>query len=803
MQNKIKPLLEIKNVSGGYDKIPVLHDISFFVNLGEIVGILGHNGMGKTTLLKHIMGFLPVSKGQITIHDEDITQYRAHQRSLCGIGYVPQGRGIFPNLTVQENLQFACAEISDPQIIATRTDFIVKKFSRLQTLLKRKGEYLSGGEKQILALARALMADPIMLLLDEPTEGIQPSINLEIIDILREQCHESNLSILLVEQNLNFLSNVSDRILVIEHGQVIDEMTTSKTNIDRLYHRQAGLSAAHTASLPSCAADKAQLMPSLPPDIEKNHHSSQQHLLSDPLVEPLNMAKKFQNGDCSMAIIHPQLQHMRNMAQNLGFSMSDHELSDYLNVMKPYLQAFEILDQTPDSIPKVKYPRTPGTRVASEDNPLNAWYVKTDIQGASNGPLLGRKIVLKDNVCLAGVPMMNGASILEGYTPVIDATVVTRLLDAGAHIIGKATCEYMCLSGGSHTPATGPVHNPYKMGYMAGGSSGGSAVLVSTGEADMAIACDQGGSIRIPSSNCGTYGMKATHGLVPYSGIIPIEQTIDHVGPITNNVYDNAMMLEVLAGADGLDPRQYNPKVERYSEAIGQGVSGLRIGLVKEGFARPESEPDVDTAVKEAASRLQKLGANVFEISLPFHLQAPNIWTVIALEGLQDLMMHGNALGTNYRGLFIPGLADALSKWRIRADELSKTLKLSMFLGEFFQTYHHGKFYGKAQNLSRKLRDEYIRAFTSCDLLLMPTLPMKAKPIPPADCPLDLYIHSAFEMIGNTCPFSVTGSPSMSIPCAMRDGLPVGMMLIGNDYCEKTIYRAAYAFEQDGDWRQW
>src|SRR6202012_5737058 len=196
----------------------------------------------------------------------------------------------------------------------------------------------------------------------------------------------------------------------------------------------------------------------------------------------------------------------------------------------------------------------------------------------------------KDNVCLAGVPMMNGASTLEGYTPDVDATIVTRILDAGGTILGKAHCEFFCLSGGSHTGALGPVHNPHKQGYSAGGSSSGSGALVAAGEVDMAIGGDQGGSIRIPSSFSGIYGMKGTHGLVPYTGVMPIEVTIDHTGPMTRNVRDNALLLEVLAGADGLDPRQGTPKVSNYTEALGGGAKGLRIGVVKEGFGHPSSE---------------------------------------------------------------------------------------------------------------------------------------------------------------------------------------------------------------------
>src|SRR6202158_5904223 len=264
----------------------------------------------------------------------------------------------------------------------------------------------------------------------------------------------------------------------------------------------------------------------------------------------------------------------------------------------------------PDYVPAVKYPRTPGYRPEGEENKYNAWYVKTTVKGASSGKLAGKKIALKDNVCLAGVPMMNGASTLEGYTPDTDATIVTRMLDAGGTIVGKVHCEYFCFSGGSHTCAAGPVHNPHKMGYSAGGSSSGSAVVLPTGEDDMAIGGDQGGSIRIPASFSGIYGMKGTHGLVPYTGVMPIEITIDHTGPMTRNVRDNALLLEVRAGPDALDPRQVTTKVARYAQALNEGVKGMRIGIVKEGFGLPVSERDVDAKVMAGGQLFQKLGAD-------------------------------------------------------------------------------------------------------------------------------------------------------------------------------------------------
>src|SRR6201995_611308 len=220
-----------------------------------------------------------------------------------------------------------------------------------------------------------------------------------------------------------------------------------------------------------------------------------------------------------MAVRRPTLDQLRSVAEDLGMHMGDEELKSYDTLMQGNYAAYDIVDAMPDYVPAVTYPRTPGYRPEGEENKHNAWYVKTTIKGAPSGKLAGKTVALKDNVNLAGVPMMNGASTLEGYIPDTDATIVTRILDAGGTIIGKTHCEYFCFSGGSHTNATGPVHNPYRMGYSSGGSSSGSAVVVATGEADMAIGGDPGGSIRLPSAVSGTPGMKATYGVVPYTGV--------------------------------------------------------------------------------------------------------------------------------------------------------------------------------------------------------------------------------------------------------------------------------------------
>jgi len=503
-----------------------------------------------------------------------------------------------------------------------------------------------------------------------------------------------------------------------------------------------------------------------------------------------------------MAVSSPNLQQLRVIAESLGMSMSDAELESYHGLMQGSIAAYQVIDALPDNVPQVTYPRTPGYRPQGEENRYNAWYVKSEIRGAASGKLAGKRIAIKDNVCVAGVPMMNGASILEGYTPDVDATIITRLLDAGATIAGKAHCEYYCFSGGSHTGATGPVHNPRRMGYSAGGSSSGSAALVAAGEVDMAIGGDQGGSIRMPASYCGIVGLKPTWGLVPYTGVMPIELTLDHTGPMTATVADNALMLEVIAGPDGLDPRQgLTPTgAVAYTEAIGKGVGGLRIGVVKEGFGLPNSEADVDEKVRAAADVFRSLGATVEEVSVPMHLIGPAIWTPIACEGATQQMMKDNGHGFNWKGLYVTSLIDAHAQWRSRADELSDTLKLTMLVGEWFIQSGRGRFYAKAQNLARTLRASYDAALSKYDVLLMPTLPVKSTPLPPAGAPRELYMQRAFEMLPNTCPTDVTGHPALQLPCALSDGLPVGLMLIGRHYDELTLYRAGDAFEKAGDW---
>lgn len=493
-------------------------------------------------------------------------------------------------------------------------------------------------------------------------------------------------------------------------------------------------------------------------------------------------------------------QQVRAAAEQVGLSLTEDDVTSYLGLLAGNIDAYNVVDGLPDYLPEVTYPRTPGYRPAPEDNPYNAWYVKSTIAGAPEGKLKGKTVAIKDNVMVAGVPMMNGAATLEGYMPNVDAEVVTRLLDAGATILGKAHCENLCLSGGSHTNATGPVHNPRKKGYSAGGSSSGCATLVGLGEVDMAIGGDQGGSIRMPAAFSGIYGMKPTHGLVPYTGIMPIEIYVDHTGPMTANVTDNALMLEAIAGPDGIDPRQFDVVVQPYSQMLAGGVAGMKIAVVQEGFGLASSEADVDAANRKAAEIFAKMGATVDEVSIPWHALGPAIWVPIGVEGLTQTMMWGDGYGVSRQDLYVTSLMDFHHRWRERANEMSETTKLMTVLGTHMRNTYGGRYYGKAMNLSRQLKAAYDAVLADYDLLLMPTVPMKATPLPGPGASRAEYVQRALEMIVNTCPFDITHHPAMAVPCGLRDGLPISMMLIGKAYDEPTIYRAAYAFEQAEDW---
>jgi amidase len=489
-------------------------------------------------------------------------------------------------------------------------------------------------------------------------------------------------------------------------------------------------------------------------------------------------------------------------ADQMGLDLTSADLKSFVNLMAGSIASYNVVDGMVEDMPRVPFARTGVHAPSSAENPHNAWYWKTSIAGSPSGKLSGKRVVLKDNIMLAGVPMMNGSATLEGYVPEIDATVVTRVLEAGGTIVGKANTEAFCLSSSSHSSAKGQIHNPHRQGYSAGGSSSGCAVLVSLGEVDMAIGSDQGGSIRIPAALCGIYGMKPTWGLVPYSGIMLLEVLLDHAGPMTATVHDNALLLEAIAGDDGYDPRQKSPTTALYSESLVKGVPGLKIAVVREAFGLPGSEPVVDESVRAAARSFQHLGAVVETVSIPQHLLGPHLWRVVFTEGLTQTMMWGDGFGMSRSDLYVTSLMDFHRGWRHRASELSETTKYFTLLGTCIHRRYGSRYYAKALNLARQLTAAYNAMLEKYDLLLMPTVPSRAKPLPPVNASREASIGSATGISANTSPFDLTHHPAMSIPCGQSDGLPIGLMLVGRAFDEPTIYRAAAAFEQCTDWRK-
>jgi amidase len=498
----------------------------------------------------------------------------------------------------------------------------------------------------------------------------------------------------------------------------------------------------------------------------------------------------------------PTLAEFSGVSNKLGFKLEEKDLTSFVHYLERYIvpafSELEAMDE-PKLISETAF-RDLGHFPDLKENRLGAWAWKCSVKGASDGILSGKKIALKDNISLAGVPMTNGTGSMRDFIPQIDAEVVRRVIAAGGEIVGKATCENLCWTGGSCTSFPQFVLNPNNPKFMAGGSSSGSGALVAAGEVDMAIGCDQGGSIRIPSSWCGIFGLKPTYGLVPYTGIVTGEMSFDHAGPMASTVEDLALLLEAIAGRDGFDPRQAMagapPDTPKYSQSLRAKIDGLKIGLVSEGFGWDESEQDVELTVRKSASKLEELGAEVNEISIPIHRKASAIMTGIDLEGSWRALQNGSVnFGT--LGYYDTELARYIgSRVKTSDGDFSPYAKLAIIYGQYLIEKYHSVYYTKAQNLRPSVREKYNEALRSCDLLLMPTTPQKAQPFPNKEIDLEKYITSCLNMISNVAPFDYTGHPALNVPCGRSDSLPIGMMLVGRHFDEHTILNTAFAFEK-------
>lgn len=533
------------------------------------------------------------------------------------------------------------------------------------------------------------------------------------------------------------------------------------------------------------------------------------------------------------------------------------------------LQAADATVQVVDALPDYIDPRLSPTPVVGGARTFqlpdkavdvwNAWSHLTSLKASapSSDLLKGIRCVIKDNISVAGLPYTCGGfpqfvspKDAKYPIPVIDATVVKRLLEAGAEIVGTSTCENYSLTPMSYTSANGPVHNPWLRGYNAGGSSSGSACLLGLRKAqeagvpnleglggltDIAMGGDQAGSIRLPASYCGIYGLKPTHGLVPYTGIAGLHPMIDYTGPMANSVEDIAKMLTALAGYDGLDPRmtpesplrenvrQYHIDLKAFVDGALPEVLGhqMKIGIISESLSSPGTSPSVAKVVEDTAFKhFTAAGASVERISVPMHLLAPAIWTVATRSHMASL-----TTGSRVPDLLSHMLPHYCPRWPLDQEmfDLLTSVNPAVINIVFGETFLSEKYSAASQAKAHRhvfqLREAYDKVLQQYDVLITPTTPTVAPPHP------DLRPESeggsgvmdkmkiAVGSTNNTLPFNASGHPAMSIPCGWdraagergvggsrgsEGWLPVGMQLVGKRWDEMSVLKAAKVFEAGG-----
>ncbi|KAL4936571.1 hypothetical protein BDV06DRAFT_233308 [Aspergillus oleicola] len=501
----------------------------------------------------------------------------------------------------------------------------------------------------------------------------------------------------------------------------------------------------------------------------------------------------------------------------LGITISPDESSDFNTLLAALHDCAENVLALPDyqPIPDVnKYPRENVRRCTEEEQVLgHAWSHKFLIRGNPNGgSLAGKSISLKDVIAVAGVPQLLGSDITPAWTPSTDATVVTRVLDAGANIVGTSTCENYCHSTSSYTSAQGVVENPHAMDYSAGGSTSGGAALVAAGLVDITIGGDQGGSIRVPAALCGCVGLKPTHGRVPFTGISSGDALVDHAGPLARTTHEAATCLDVISGYDGIDDRSLAspaPGSTRFAEALLQERSGrldcFKVGILKEGFEHPLVDPRIKTLVRTAAKNLANLGATVEEVSLPEHIHGPALWTILSrIAGTQTLLGHN----TGRRGLCMTEAEQSRLPWTDEGFQRAFPSTKNVLINGLYLMSRFPNIYGRALNVGRRVSDQYQAIFEKYDVVVMPTTPVVAPKHGKRGLPLE-SLQPSMGLTVNTAIFNVTGHPAMSIPVGFapakddeRVMLPVGMQIVGGLWQEEKILRVGHAWESCFDWRE-
>ncbi len=496
-----------------------------------------------------------------------------------------------------------------------------------------------------------------------------------------------------------------------------------------------------------------------------------------------------------MQLRAPTEREVRELGEQLYLDLTDAEVTAFRERIADGLSAYQTVREhagSPQPSPDRPFG---GGRRATDEDPYNAWITRCEVQTEGTGSLAGWDIAVKDNVAVAGVEMTCGSQVLEGYVPASDATVVTRLLEAGGRVVGKTNMDDMAFTGNGHSSAFGPTLNPHDPERLSGGSSGGSAIAVAEQEADLGIGADQGGSIRVPAAWCGVVGHKPTHGLVPYTGIAGIENTIDHVGPLTRDVETAGQALSVMAGTDPRDPRQPDQVPDPQCTDLVGDAEGLTVGVLEEGFTRAEAEELVNERVHGGLDALEAAGATVEPVSLSLHDDAADIYTVALAEGTVAAF-RGEGVGHNWQGWYNTDWIETFGKFRrAQGGDFPPSYKYNLLLGAYTGDQYHSAYYARAMNLRQELTAAYDDLLAEVDVLAMPTTPQLPNRYVP-DQDIHAFLDDAWGCLANTCPFNATGHPALSVPVEPVDELPVGVMFVGEHFADERVLEAGLALER-------
>lgn len=412
--------------------------------------------------------------------------------------------------------------------------------------------------------------------------------------------------------------------------------------------------------------------------------------------------------------------------------------------------------------------------------------------GESLPPLAGVPLAIKDNLCTRGVRTTCASRMLEHFVPPYESTVTERLWRSGAVLLGKTNLDEFAMGGSTETSAFGPTGNPWNLEHVPGGSSGGSAAALASGECLAALGSDTGGSIRQPASFCGVVGLKPTYGRISRYGLVAFASSLDQVGPFTTTVADAAALLQVMAGSDPRDSTCLRAPVPDYSATLADPIDGLRVGLVRECFDQEGLDPEVKASVLAAAEQLQALGAELVDVSCPRFNDGIATYYVIAPSEASANLARYDGVKYGYRAEDADSLASMTA--RSRAEGFGAEVQRRILIGTYaLSAGYVDAYYKKAQQVRTLIRQDFDAAYRQVDVLLTPTAPSTAfRGGAHADDPLAMYLADLL-----TIPANLAGLPAISVPCGFDEaGLPIGVQLIGNVLDEPRLLQVAHQYEQ-------